>query len=113
MATNEEPPPIPGYLEGRIAEQSAFLQELSRRIDSGLQAVNQRMDSGLQEVNQRMDSGLQAVNQRMDSGLQEVNQRMDSGLQEVNRRIDRLFLAILGVGGAILAALIVLIVRGL
>jgi hypothetical protein len=102
MATNEEPPPIPGYLEGRIAEQSAFLQELSRRIDSGLQAVNQRMDSGLQEVNQRMDSG-----------LQEVNQRMDSGLQEVNRRIDRLFLAILGVGGAILAALIVLIVRGL
>jgi uncharacterized coiled-coil protein SlyX len=91
MATNEEPPPIPGYLEGRIAEQSAFLQELSRRIDSGLQAVNQRMDSGLQEVNQRMDSGLQAV----------------------NRRIDRLFLAILGVGGAILAALIVLIVRGL
>jgi uncharacterized coiled-coil protein SlyX len=91
MATNEEPPPIPGYLEGRIAEQSAFLQELSRRIDSGLQAVNQRMDSGLQEV----------------------NQRMDSGLQEVNRRIDRLFLAILGVGGAILAALIVLIVRGL
>jgi uncharacterized coiled-coil protein SlyX len=102
MATNEEPPPIPGYLEGRIAEQSAFLQELSRRIDSGLQAVNQRMDSGLQEVNQRMDSG-----------LQEVNQRMDSGLQAVNRRIDRLFLAILGVGGAILAALIVLIVRGL
>ena len=91
MATNEEPPPIPGYLEGRIAEQSAFLQELSRRIDSGLQAVNQGMDSGLQEVNQRMDSGLQAV----------------------NRRIDRLFLAILGVGGAILAALIVLIVRGL
>jgi uncharacterized coiled-coil protein SlyX len=91
MATNEEPPPIPGYLEGRIAEQSAFLQELSRRIDSGLQEVNQRMDSGLQEVNQRMDSGLQAV----------------------NRRIDRLFLAILGVGGAILAALIVLIVRGL
>ena len=80
MATNEEPPPIPGYLEGRIAEQSAFLQELSRRIDSGLQAVNQGMDSGLQAV---------------------------------NRRIDRLFLAILGVGGAMLAALIVLIVRGL
>ena len=31
----------------------------------------------------------------------------------VNRRIDRLFLAILGIGGAILAALIVLIIRGL
>ena len=84
MATNEEPPPIPGYLEGRIAEQSAFLQELSRRIDSGLQEVNQRMDSGLQEVNQRMDSGLQAVNRRID---------------DVNRRIDRLFLAILGTDG--------------
>ena len=34
-------------------------------------------------------------------------------LQQVNQRIDRLFLAILGIGGAILAALIVLIIRGL
>jgi hypothetical protein len=51
--------------------------------------------------------------QDLREGLREVNQKIDSGLQEVNRRIDRLFLAILGVGGAILAALVVPIIRGL
>ena len=56
---------------------------------------------------------LSAAVQDLREGLREVNHKIDSGLQEVNRRIDRLFLAILGVGGAILAALVVPIIRGL
>ena len=79
-----------GYLEGRIAEQSAMLQDLK--------------------------IGQQEVNSRLDSGLAEVNRRIDTGLGEVNRRIDRLLLAIIGIGGGIIAALvglvITLIVRG-
>jgi hypothetical protein len=65
MAMDAEPARTLGYIEGRITELAAAVQELLQ------------------------------------------------GLQEVNRRIDRLFLAILGIGGAILAALIVLIIRGL
>ncbi len=101
-----------GYLEGRISEQSAMLQDLK----IGQQEINSRLDSGLAEVNRRLDSGLGEVNHRIDTGLGEVNRRLDSGLGEVNRRIDRLLLAIIGIGGGIIAALvglvITLIVRG-
>ena len=76
MAMDAEPARTLGYIEGRITELSAAIQDLRE-------------------------------------GLQQVNQRIDVGLQQVNQRIDRLFLAILGMGGAILAALIVLIIRGL
>ena len=38
-------------------------------------------------------------------GQQELRADLDTGLREVNRRIDRLFYAILGVGGALLVAM--------
>jgi hypothetical protein len=54
--------------------------------------------------------------QDLKAGQQEANRRLDAGLAEVNLRIDRLFLAIIGIGGGIIAALvglvITLIVRG-
>ena len=69
-----------GQLEGRIAELSASVQE----------------------VNRRMDAGIQEVNRRMDAGIQEVNRRMEAGFQEVNRRIDRMLLAMLAIGGGLI-----------
>ena len=75
-----------GYLEGRITEQAAVLQDVRQDL-AGLR----------QEVN---------------TGFQEVRQEMRNGLQEVNRRIDRMFLATWAIGGGIIAALVVLIVRG-
>ncbi len=75
-----------GYLEGRITEQAAALQDVRQDL-AGLR----------QEVN---------------TGFQEVRQEVRNGLQEVNRRIDRMFLATLAIGGGIIAALVVLIVRG-
>ena len=94
-----------GQLEGRIAELSASVQE-----------VNRRMDAGFQDVNRRMDAGFQDVNRRMDAGLQEVNRRMDAGLQDVNRRIDRMLLAMLAIGGGLIITqtglLATLLIRG-
>ena len=76
-----------GYPEGRITEQTAVLQDVRQDL-AGLR----------QEVN---------------TGFQEVRQEMRDGLQEVNRRIDRMFLATSwAIGGGIIAALVVLIVRG-
>ena len=69
-----------GQLEGRIAELSASVQE----------------------VNRRMDAGIQEVNRRIDAGIQEVNRRMEAGFQEVNRRIDRMLLAMLAIGGGLI-----------
>ncbi len=75
-----------GYLEGRITEQAAVLQDVRQDL-AGLR----------QEVN---------------TGFQEVRQEMRDGLQEVNRRINRMFPATWAIGGDIIAALVVLIVRG-
>ncbi len=41
------------------------------------------------------------------AGLQETNRRLDDGLREVNRRVDRLFYAVLAVGGGLLVAVLV------
>lgn len=86
-----------GYLEGRITEQAAALQDVRQDL-AGLR----------QEVN----TGFQEVRQELKEGIQEVRQEVRNGLQEVNRRIDRMFLATWAIGGGIIAALVVLIVRG-
>jgi uncharacterized coiled-coil DUF342 family protein len=86
-----------GYLEGRITEQAAALQDVRQDL-AGLR----------QEVN----TGFQEVRQELKEGIQEVRQEIRNGLQEVNRRIDRMFLATWAIGGGIIAALVVLIVRG-
>ena len=93
-----------GYLEGRITEQATALQDLRQDMTSFRQEVN----TGLQEVR----AGLQEVNQRLDQGLQEVNTRIDQGLQAINARIDRMFLSTWAIGGGIIAALVVMIIRG-
>ena len=85
-----------GILEGRLAEQSASLQDL--RAD-------------LRELSARFDSGLRQVNDRIDAESQQVNARLDSGLHQVNARIDRLFLAMLGIGAAQIALLVTIVIR--
>ena len=75
-----------GNLEGRMAEQSALLHQLHADLTAGLQQVNDRID--------------------------QINGRID----QVNGRIERLLLAVLAIGGGLLAALIgiivALVVRG-
>ena len=73
-------------LEGRVAEQSAGIQDLRE----GQRQTNVDMAAGFREVNARID--------------------------QVNARIERLFLAILGIGamliGLQITQIIVLLVRG-
>ncbi len=73
-------------LEGRVAEQSAGIQDLRE----GQRQTNVEMAAGFREVNARID--------------------------QVNARIERLFLAILGIGamliGLQITQIIVLLVRG-
>jgi predicted nucleic acid-binding Zn-ribbon protein len=75
-----------GYLEGRITEQAAALQDM------------------------RQD--LAGLRQEVKTEFREVRQEMRDGFQDVTRRIDRMFLATWAIGGGIIAALVVLIVRG-
>ena len=75
-----------GYLEGRITEQAAALQDM------------------------RQD--LAGLRQEVKTEFREVRQEMRDGFQDVTRWIDRMFLATWAIGGGIIAALVVLIVRG-
>ena len=43
----------------------------------------------------------------LQAGLQDVRSEMRSGFQDVHRRIDRLYFAVIGIGGALVAAVIV------
>ena len=75
-----------GRLEGRVEEQGARLNQLHADLTSGFQQVN--------------------------ASLTLINARID----QLNSRIDRLLLAILGIGGGLLAAaigiIITLLLRG-
>lgn len=85
MATEER---SLGNIEGRMAEQSALLHQLHADLTSGLQQVNADLTSGLQRV----------------------NADLTYGLQQVNGRIDRLMLAMMAIGGGLVAALVGVII---
>ena len=90
-------------MEGKLAEQSFAIQDLK----AGQRETDQNWQAGLRETNQNWQAGLRETNQNWQAGLRETNQ----GLRETNARIDRLFLALLGIGGAQIGLLITLIVR--
>ena len=82
-----------GNLEGRVEEQSALVHQLHADITSGFQQANAKID--------------------------QTNSDIATGFQQVNSRIDKLVIAVLAIGGEVLAALIgiiaalvMMIVRG-
>ena len=88
MTTLErEPIQLLGYLEGRIEEQSAAIQE----IKDGQQQILARFD--------RMQTFL--VN-RMDQIQAESNSKIDQVEARVTSRIDRVFMALAGLATGII-----------
>ena len=78
MTTMErEPTQLLGYLEGRIEEQSVAIQEVK--------------------------DGQQQILARFDQRVDQLAAELRADLQRVNDRIDRLHLALFGIGGAIFA----------
>jgi hypothetical protein len=92
---------ILGQIEGRLAEHSARFDHIDTRLD---------------QVNSDMAEGFRQVNADMAEGFRQVNSDMTEGFRHGSNRTDRLLLAIFGVGGGIIGALIglliTLIVRG-
>jgi hypothetical protein len=93
-----------GRLEGQIEQLVLGFQDVREEI----RATNIRVDQGFQDVREE----IRATNMRVDQGFQD-NIRVDQGFQDVreeiratNNRIDRLTLAVLGVGGGVIVALI-------
>ena len=108
---------ILGRLEGRMEEQGALLHQLHTDVNAGFQQVNARID----QVNARIDQTndrIDQVNTQLTARIDQTNDRIDQVDARVNDRIDKLALAVIAVGGGmiaamlgIIAALVVLIVQ--
>ena len=93
-----------GYLEGRMDEQSALLQQIVTQMEQ----FNARLD--------QTNAGFNEVYARFNQVDARFNQ-VDARLNRVNDRIDRLYLAAFGIGTGVIVGLIgvvvTLIVKGL
>ena len=126
-----------GYLEGRITEQSAMLQQLHTDMTVGFQQLRAEsqqlradMTAGFQQLraesqqlradmtaeSQQLRADMTAESQQLRAESQQLRADMTTGLQQVNSRIDRVLLTGWIIGGAIIASQIglvaTLIVRG-
>ncbi len=104
MTTSANPTPAPAdpapseYGElwraiGRLEGSAAALLEGQRELKEGQQ-----------ELRAEFQTGQEQLRAEIQAGQQELRVEFQSGLQEVNRRVDRLFYAMLGIGGALLVA---------
>jgi septal ring factor EnvC (AmiA/AmiB activator) len=85
-----------GYLEGRMDEQTALLQQIVAQLEQVNGRID-RVDERIDQVNDRIDT----VNDRIDT----VGARIDESTKEVNASFQRLYLVAFGIGGTIIAGL--------
>ena len=84
----------------RISDMAEMEARLLAAMMNGQSETNQRIEN----TNQRIEN----TNQRIDS----TNQRVDGLSVAINARVDRVFWAVLGVGGGLLAAAVAALIRG-
>ena len=82
------------------------LEGLTAAVLEGQRQMRSDMDAGLGQMRSDVDAGLGQMRSDMDAGFQQMRSDMDAGLREVNRRVDRLYYAILAIGGALVVAVI-------
>ena len=115
MTTSANPTPAPAdpapseYGElwraiGRLEGTAAALLEGQRELKEGQQELRADIQASQQELRAEIQAGQQELRAEFQAGQQELRTEIQSGLQEVNRRVDRLFFAMLGIGGALLVA---------
>ena len=91
----------------RISDMAEMEARLLAAMMNGQSETNQRIE----DTNQRIENTNQRIentNQRIDS----TNQRVDGLSVAINARVDRVFWAVLGVGGGLLAAAVAALIRG-
>ena len=91
--------------EERIARLEAAYEHMATKQDMAEMEsrILTAISNGQSETNRRIDD----TNRRID----DTNQRIDRTSEASNARIDRVFWAVLGVGGALLAAVVAALLR--
>ena len=117
MTTSANPAPTPATPEaspselseiwraiGRMEGTANALLEGQRELKEGQQQLRAEMEAGFREERAYMDARFREERAYMDARFREERAHTDAGFRELNRRIDRMFYAILGVGGALLVS---------
>ena len=107
MTTSANPAPSPTDPEASPPESYETWRAIGRLegTANALLEGQREVREGLKDLRGDLDTGLRDLRGDLDTGLRDLRGDLDTGLREVNRRIDRLFYAILGVGGALMVAM--------
>ncbi len=99
--------------EERIARLEGGYEHLATKAD--VENLRGELNAGLSSVRGDLNAGLSSVRGDLNSGLSAVRTDFKSDISaaqvDTNRRIDRVFWAIIGIGGGLLAAAIAALVR--
>ena len=96
MTTGANPAPAPTDPGASPSELSEIWRAIGR-----LEGTAAALLEGQREIKE----GQQQLRTDMDTGFREERAYTDAGFRELNRRIDRMFYAILGIGGALLVSI--------
>lgn len=117
MTTSANPAPTPADSDaspselfeiwraiGRLEGTAAALLQGQRELKEGQQQLRADMEAGFREARTDMEAGFREARTETDARFREERTYTDAGFRELNRRIDRMFYAILGIGGALLVS---------
>ena len=91
---------------GRLEGATGALLEGQREIKAGLEETQREFRSALEETRRELRTGLEENQREFRSALNTTNQRIETLNDSVNQRIDRLFYAMIAVGGALAATVL-------
>ena len=106
MTTGANPAPAPtdpGASPSELSEIWRALGQLEGTANALLEGQRE-IKEGQQQLRTDMDTGFREARTDTAAGFREERAYTDAGFREVNRRIDRMFYAILGIGGALLVS---------
>ncbi len=85
---------------GRLEEGQHRMEEGQRRLEAALEENQRRFETRLEENQRRFETRLEENQRQTDAALLDLR----VGLRDVNRRVDRLFFAIIAIGGTMIVA---------
>ena len=106
MATGTNPAPTPTGPETSPSELSEIWRAIGRLegTAAALLEGQRELKEGQQQLRADIETGFREERNFTDARFREERTYTDTRFQELNRRIDRMFYAILGIGGALLVS---------
>ena len=106
MTTSANPAPTPADSDASPSELFEIWRAIGRLegTAAALLQGQRELKEGQQQLRAEMEAGFREARTDTDTRFREERTYTDAGFRELNRRIDRMFYAILGIGGTLLVS---------